>query len=379
VEFTAVILEKDTKHKLPEANKYRTLKDLARVFTNSSNPHRSLDSNRAFAAEFEEELAKVPGYSEDPTLRVFLCVCEGLILKWQRAHFDSLSRGGKRTSASGQVQVDDSSRPKRVRAEQGAYATGDNNHCEGCGIPRHRRDQCQMSDHPDWNSRGLWIESGAFAVIKKRHEAAGEQDKHPKLKWNEFAKGGTITNAKFPDKHRMDRAGDRTVQADRSKADDAADKSRIYGVARKSTPDEQGYKVKERGVQFNVPKDRDGRGGNNYLSSLLSKSSSNCDCDDADIDTTYRMCCVSVGNSPSYEAATSFDTGAHASFVNREVASWIEEHGGTDRQVPGQKRGWQEASSTTVPLAGTSMSSPILGSVVFRDDMKQSRTFMRKL
>ena len=49
VEFTAVILEKDTKHKLPEANKYRALKDLARVFTNSSNPHRSLDSNKALA------------------------------------------------------------------------------------------------------------------------------------------------------------------------------------------------------------------------------------------------------------------------------------------------------------------------------------------
>jgi len=32
VEFTAVILEKDTKHKLPEDNKARTLKDLARVY-----------------------------------------------------------------------------------------------------------------------------------------------------------------------------------------------------------------------------------------------------------------------------------------------------------------------------------------------------------
>ncbi len=74
VEFTVVIIEKDTKHKLPEANKYRTLKDLARVFTNSSNPHRSLDSNRAFAAELEEDLARVPGYDEDPTLRVFLRV-----------------------------------------------------------------------------------------------------------------------------------------------------------------------------------------------------------------------------------------------------------------------------------------------------------------
>ena len=83
MEFTAVILEKDTKHKLPEANKYRTLKDLARVFTNSSNQHRSLD--RAFQAKLEEALAQVAGYSEDPTLKVFLRVCEGLILKWQRA------------------------------------------------------------------------------------------------------------------------------------------------------------------------------------------------------------------------------------------------------------------------------------------------------
>ena len=114
------------------------------MFTHSSNPHRSLDSNRAFQAELEEALAQVAGYSEDPTLKVFLRVCEGLILKWQRAYFDSLIRGGKRASVSGQVHVDDANRPKRVRAEQGAYTTSDDNHCEGCGIPRHRRDQCQL-------------------------------------------------------------------------------------------------------------------------------------------------------------------------------------------------------------------------------------------
>ena len=73
-----------------------------------------------------------------------------------------------------------------------------------------------MNDHPDWNSRGLWIESSAFAAIKKRQEATCEQEKHPKLKWSEYAKGGTILNARFPDKHRVDRSGDRMVQADRS-------------------------------------------------------------------------------------------------------------------------------------------------------------------
>ena len=64
-------------------------------FFSSSNPHRLLDSNKAFSAELQEELAHVPGYSEDLTLKVFLRVCEGLILKWQRADFDNLNRGEK--------------------------------------------------------------------------------------------------------------------------------------------------------------------------------------------------------------------------------------------------------------------------------------------
>jgi hypothetical protein len=51
VEFTAVILENDTKHKLPAVNKARTLKDLARVFTSSNNLQRLLDSNKASSAE----------------------------------------------------------------------------------------------------------------------------------------------------------------------------------------------------------------------------------------------------------------------------------------------------------------------------------------
>ena len=48
------------------------------------------------------------------------------------------------------------------------------------------------------------------------------------------------------------------------------------GFARKIEPDEQGHKVKVESCPVQRPKDRDGRGGNNYLSSLLSKSS--CDC-----------------------------------------------------------------------------------------------------
>ena len=78
-----------------------------------------------------------------------------------------------------------------------------------------------------------------------------------------------------------------------------------------------------------------------------------CDCDDIDIDMTYRMCCLTVGDSPAYKAATLFDTGAHASFVNREVAARKE---GQPRRNPSylqKAREGQDQRCTTVSLAGT--------------------------
>ena len=90
-----------------------------------------------------------------------------------------------------------------------------------------------------------------------------------------------------------------------------------------------------------------------------------CDCDAQDIDTTYRMCCVTVGNSPSYSAATLFDTGAHTSFVNREVAAWIVQQSKTSDGVTQGKRKAPAMLATSVSLAGTALSSPILGSVYF--------------
>ena len=80
---------------------------------------------------------------------------------------------------------------------------------------------------------------------------------------------------------------------------------------------------------------------------------------DADVDITYRMHCITVDNSPSFKAAILFDTGAHTSFVNREVAAWVE---GQVRRNPRylQKAGeGREQRNTTVSLAGTACSSPI--------------------
>ena len=77
------------------------------------------------------------------------------------------------------------------------------------------------------------------------------------------------------------------------------------------------------------------------------------------------MCCITVGTSPSFKAATLFDTGANASYVNREVAAWIEVQVEKGKQQGGRKRGWEAERVTTVSLAGTSMSCPIFGNVVF--------------
>ena len=98
---------------------------------------------------------------------------------------------------------------------------------------------------------------------------------------------------------------------------------------------------------------------------LATISNVKCDRDDADVDITYRMCCITVGTSPSFKASTLFDTGANTSYVNREVAAWIEDQAGKGKQQGGRKRRWEAARNTTVSLAGTSMSSPILGNVVF--------------
>ena len=90
-----------------------------------------------------------------------------------------------------------------------------------------------------------------------------------------------------------------------------------------------------------------------------------CDCNAQDIDTTYRMCCATVGNSPSYSAATLFDTGAHTSFVNREVAAWIVQQSKIGDGVTQGKRKAPAMLAISVSLAGTALSSPILGSVYF--------------
>jgi hypothetical protein len=94
-----------------------------------------------------------------------------------------------------------------------------------------------------------------------------------------------------------------------------------------------------------------GHGGNTLPAySLLHIT---CNCDDTDIDTMYRTCYITTGNSPTSLFVTTL-------FVNRQVAAWIESQ--QSPQAHG-KRKHSPAPLAAVSLAGTSQSSSIYGRV----------------
>jgi hypothetical protein len=83
---------------------------------------------------------------------------------------------------------------------------------------------------------------------------------------------------------------------------------------------------------------------------------------------TYRQCLISMRNSTTYfTALTLFDTGVYTSFVNREVAKWLEvqQHGGTVAGVHQTRSSRHDIPTSEVGLAGTQLSSSIYGTVVF--------------
>ncbi len=275
-------------------------------------------------------------------------VYEGLIFKWQKAHYDEVVRSGKRKDTDA-----DSDKSKKQRAGTSSSVVKAGEYCEGCGKQRHKRESCQLTSHANYNEKGLWIHSEGYRIKKAWNEANGKGDEHPELRWYEYAGGGIIRGAHNPgEKARPERSG---RQQDR-------DPPR-WQPAKQSVSDAHGHKPATRRIEFEGVKDRDTRGGTPRV--LATISTVRCDCDDADVDITYRMCCITVDTSPSFKAATLFDTGANASYVNREVAAWIEDPAGKGKRKGGRKRGWEAERSTSVSLAGTSMSSPILGNVVF--------------
>ena len=64
--------------------------------------------------------------------------------------------------------------------------------------------------------------------------------------------------------------------------------------------------------------------GTQCLTDIVTHQS--CNCGESDINSSYRQCLVSLRSSTTYfTALTLFNTGDYTSFVNREVAKWLEQ------------------------------------------------------
>ena len=72
------------------------LKTLKHAFTTTTNEYKRNVTNIKFEAELEEILRNDDQYQTKGTLERFLYLCEGLIVQWERLHFDLVSRGTKR-------------------------------------------------------------------------------------------------------------------------------------------------------------------------------------------------------------------------------------------------------------------------------------------
>ena len=62
----------------------------------TTNEFKRNVTNIKFEAELEEILRNDDQYQTKGTLERFLYLCEGLTVKWERLHFDSVSRGMKK-------------------------------------------------------------------------------------------------------------------------------------------------------------------------------------------------------------------------------------------------------------------------------------------
>jgi hypothetical protein len=109
-------------------------------------------------------------------------------------------------------------------------------HCEGCGIPRHKRESCNLKEHPDFNKEGKWLNSSSYKKKKVLN------------KWSEHAGGRALADAKYPSSRRErerieEHAEQRGKPWERRRTEDSGSGG-IYGVARKSAP-EKGRESRE--------------------------------------------------------------------------------------------------------------------------------------
>jgi hypothetical protein len=193
----------------------------------------------------------------------------------------------------------------------------DDLHCMGCNRTGHLRESCNFRTHPDFNHSGKW--EGCRADRELRASSVKERDH--KLTWKKRTDGTrlsmkpvTVPDPPTPPRRTNTDEGDPGRRRDRDRRDNDSGRG---GRGGREGRGERGGREGRGHVHWGRDK------GTTCLTSIITHLTYNCG--GTDVNSTYRQCLVSMSNSTTYfTALTLFDTGAYTSFVNREVAKWLE-------------------------------------------------------
>jgi hypothetical protein len=145
------------------------LKDLARCFTNRSNPWHNDRPNVNFQRDLNLMIEADREYLDNPTLSRLCAMVAELIFRWERLTHESSRMRGVTSSGSVPTQGkhskgQKSSEPERHRKDESK--AGDKQRCHGCNRLGHDRDTCRMIDHLGFVTTGLWAGSATERVIR---------------------------------------------------------------------------------------------------------------------------------------------------------------------------------------------------------------------
>ena len=148
---------------IPYLQSREVLKDLARCFTNRSNPWHNDRPNVNLMIEADRE------YLDNPTLPRLCAMVAELIFRWERLTHESSC--------------------KSDRHHKDESKAGDTRRCHGCNRVGHDRDTCRMTDHPDFVKASLWAGSATERAIR-----LWERDESKiQLTWTRRADGTPLT------------------------------------------------------------------------------------------------------------------------------------------------------------------------------------------
>ena len=188
----------------------------------------------------------------------------------------------------------------------------------GCNRPGHLREACFYQTHPDFNK------------ADRELQARGKKGRELKLEWKSRT-DGTHLPAEAS-------AADDTPTPPRNRREHDR-RDRDGGLLGRGGRDGRGH------VYFDKDK------GTPCLTSIITHLR-------ADINSIHAQL---------YHLLHCVDTGAYTSFVNREVAKWLElrQHGGTVAGAHHARSSRHDVPTFEVDLAGVQLSSSIYGTVVF--------------